>query len=78
MALVGRPELLFLDEPTAGLDPQARHLVWDLLRAARSDGVSILLTTHLLDEVELLADQVVIIDCRPGRRRGHRRRAGGR
>lgn len=62
MALVGRPELLFLDEPTAGLDPQARHLVWDLLRAARSDGVSILLTTHLLDEVELLADKVVIID----------------
>ncbi len=62
MALVGRPELLFLDEPTAGMDPQARHLVWDLLRAARSDGVSILLTTHLLDEVELLADRIVIID----------------
>ena len=62
MALVGRPELLFLDEPTAGMDPQARHRVWDLLRAARSDGVSILLTTHLLDEAELLADRVVIID----------------
>jgi len=62
MALVGRPELLFLDEPTAGMDPQARHLVWDLLRAAKSDGVSILLTTHLLDEAELLADRVVIID----------------
>ena len=62
MALVGRPELLFLDEPTAGMDPQARHLVWDLLQAARSDGVSILLTTHLLDEAELLADRVVIID----------------
>jgi ABC-2 type transport system ATP-binding protein len=62
MALIGRPELLFLDEPTAGMDPQARHLVWDLLRAARSDGVSILLTTHLLDEAELLADRVVIID----------------
>ena len=62
MALVGRPELLFLDEPTAGMDPQARHLVWDLLRAARSDGVSILLTTHLMDEAELLADRVVIID----------------
>jgi ABC-2 type transport system ATP-binding protein len=62
MALVNRPELLFLDEPTAGMDPQARHLVWDLLRAARSDGVSILLTTHLLDEAELLADKVVIVD----------------
>ena len=62
MALVGRPELLFLDEPTAGMDPQARHLVWDMLRAARADGVSILLTTHLLDEAELLADRVVIMD----------------
>ncbi len=62
MALVGRPELLVLDEPTAGMDPRARRDVWDLLRAARSDGVSILLTTHLLDEAELLADRVVIID----------------
>ena len=62
MALVGRPEMLFLDEPTAGLDPQARHLVWDLLRSARSDGVTVVLTTHLLDEAELLADQVVIMD----------------
>ena len=62
MALVGRPEMLFLDEPTAGMDPQARHLVWDLLRAAQADGVSILLTTHLLDEAELLADRIVIID----------------
>jgi len=62
MALVGRPELLFLDEPTAGMDPQARHLVWDLLKSVRRDGVSVLLTTHLLDEAELLADRVVIID----------------
>jgi ABC-2 type transport system ATP-binding protein len=62
MALVGRPQLLFLDEPTAGLDPQARHLVWDLLTAARADGVTILLTTHLLDEAERLADTVVIVD----------------
>jgi len=63
MALVGRPEVLFLDEPTAGLDPQARHLVWELVRACRADGVTVILTTHLLDEAELLADRVLIIDA---------------
>ncbi|MGB3769844.1 MAG: ABC transporter ATP-binding protein [Rhodococcus sp. (in: high G+C Gram-positive bacteria)] len=61
-ALVGRPELVFLDEPTAGLDAQARLLVWDLICALRRDGVSILLTTHLMDEAEYLADDLVIID----------------
>jgi ABC-2 type transport system ATP-binding protein len=61
-ALVGRPELVFLDEPTAGMDPQARRLVWELVRALRGDGVGVLLTTHLMEEAEALADHVVIID----------------
>jgi ABC-2 type transport system ATP-binding protein len=61
-ALVGRPELVFLDEPTAGLDPQARRLVWELVSALRADGVSVLLTTHAMEEAEELADYVVIID----------------
>ncbi|WP_300019604.1 ABC transporter ATP-binding protein [Pseudonocardia sp.] len=61
-AVVGRPELVFLDEPTAGMDPQGRRLVWDLISALRRDGVSVLLTTHLMEEAESLADQVVIVD----------------
>ncbi|WP_227981869.1 ABC transporter ATP-binding protein [Nocardia spumae] len=61
-ALVGRPELVFLDEPTAGMDAQARHLVWELIDALRRDGVGILLTTHMMDEAEQLADRLVIID----------------
>jgi ABC-2 type transport system ATP-binding protein len=61
-AVVGRPELVFLDEPTAGMDPQGRHLVWDLVRALRRDGVAVLLTTHLMEEAEALADDVVIVD----------------
>ncbi|WP_235672939.1 ABC transporter ATP-binding protein [Mycolicibacterium hodleri] len=60
-ALVGRPELVFLDEPTAGLDPQARHLVWELIDHLRDDGVSVLLTTHAMEEAEALADQVIIM-----------------
>jgi ABC-2 type transport system ATP-binding protein len=63
MAVVGRPELVFLDEPTAGLDPQARHATWDLVEALRRDGVTVVLTTHLLDEAERLADDVVVIDA---------------
>ncbi|MFJ3324235.1 ABC transporter ATP-binding protein [Streptomyces griseus] len=63
MAVVGRPELVFLDEPTAGLDPQARRSTWDLVRELRSDGVSVVLTTHFMDEAETLADDVAIIDA---------------
>ena len=62
MAMVGRPELVFLDEPTAGLDPQARRGTWDLIDGLRADGVSVLLTTHFMEEAERLADQVVILD----------------
>jgi ABC-2 type transport system ATP-binding protein len=61
-AVVGRPELVFLDEPTAGMDPQARRLVWEMVDALRRDGVAVLLTTHLMEEAEALADHVVIID----------------
>lgn len=61
-ALVGRPELVFLDEPTAGMDAHARIVVWELIDALRRDGVTVVLTTHHLQEAEELADQIVIID----------------
>ncbi len=61
MALYGSPELLFLDEPTTGLDPESRGLVWDLIRALQDDGVTIMLTTHYLEEAEALADRVAIM-----------------
>jgi ABC-2 type transport system ATP-binding protein len=62
LAVVGRPELVFLDEPTAGLDPHARRATWELVEALRADGVTVVLTTHFMDEAERLADQVVVVD----------------
>ncbi len=62
-ALVGRPDVLFLDEPSAGLDPQARLAVWDLVRAERDRGTAVVLTTHDMDEAERLADAVVVVDA---------------
>lgn len=62
MAVVGRPELVFLDEPTAGLDPQARHATWELVRELRADGVTVVLTTHHMEEAEELSDHVAILD----------------
>lgn len=61
-ALVGRPELIFLDEPTAGMDPHARRATWELLRELRTAGVSQVLTTHAMDEAEQLSDRIHIVD----------------
>jgi lipooligosaccharide transport system ATP-binding protein len=61
-ALVNDPDLIFLDEPTTGLDPQARHLMWEKLRALLRQGKTILLTTHFMDEAERLCDRLQIID----------------
>ncbi len=62
MALIGRPQVVFVDEPTAGLDPAARHTVWELFTELREDGVTVVLTTHYMDEAERLADRIHIID----------------
>jgi ABC-2 type transport system ATP-binding protein len=62
LAIVGRPKLVFLDEPTAAMDPQARHGTWAIIRELRDRGTTVLLTTHFMDEAEQLADRVAIID----------------
>ena len=61
LGIVGNPELLFLDEPTTGLDPSGRRNTWDLIRKLSAEGVTVLLTTHYMDEVEALADQVAVL-----------------
>jgi lipooligosaccharide transport system ATP-binding protein len=61
-ALVNDPDFIVLDEPTTGLDPQARHLIWDRLKALRAKGKTLLLTTHFMDEAERLCDRLVVID----------------
>ena len=62
LALIGRPQVAFLDEPTAGIDPAGRRVIREVVSSLRAEGVTVLLTTHDLDEAERLADRVVIID----------------
>ncbi len=61
-AVIGRPELVFLDEPTAGLDPQARLATWDLISSLRASGAAVILTTHYMDEAQRLSDWVCVVD----------------
>ena len=61
-SLVNDPDIIFMDEPTTGLDPQARHLIWDRLKSLRADGKTIFLTTHFMDEAERLADRLAVLD----------------
>jgi ABC-2 type transport system ATP-binding protein len=61
LGLIGDPELLFLDEPTTGFDPSARHAAWDIVRGLHSSGTTVVLTTHYMDEAQALADRVVVL-----------------
>ncbi|NDA40971.1 MAG: ATP-binding cassette domain-containing protein, partial [Actinobacteria bacterium] len=61
-ALVSEPDILMLDEPTTGLDPQARHILWDRLFRLKEDGVTLIITTHFMDEAEQLCDRLVVMD----------------
>jgi ABC-2 type transport system ATP-binding protein len=62
LGIIGNPELIFLDEPTTGFDPEARRAFWSLIKKLRTDGATIVLTTHYLDEAEALADRVAVIN----------------
>jgi lipooligosaccharide transport system ATP-binding protein len=61
-ALLNEPQILILDEPTTGLDPQARHLIWDKIRSLQKEGVTVILTTHYMDEASQLCDRIIIMD----------------
>ena len=63
-SLINDPDLLLLDEPTTGLDPQARHVLWDRLFRLKQQGVTLVLTTHYMDEAEQLCDRLVVMDKR--------------
>ncbi len=62
MTLIGAPQIIFLDEPTTGLDPRSRRTVWDIVRSLASDGTTVFLTTQYLEEADQLADRVAILD----------------
>ena len=61
--LINEPKIIFLDEPTTGLDPQARRHLWELIKDIRNTGTTVIITTHYMDEAELLCDRVAIIDA---------------
>ena len=75
MALVGDPELLFLDEPTTGFDPSARHQAWAVISRLRTLGKTIVLTTHYMEEAEALADRVAVSSAAGSSRRASQRRS---